>query len=215
VRTLHSRPVLTPDLIQAAIADPSLTSAVGASDLALQVERIKITPLQMSLEELSKLWSVFFQTPYALSAAYQASVVLIEATERPTPPNLPVRQPSVGVSAAVAPPPVIPPTTRPAITVSVSNVSGTGSQPRSADVALGFEEPISPEQRVILLLSRTGVAGGFTFAAPRRQAATNEMTFRVSGVPAGAYVVRAQVDGVESLPTVNASGVYDAPRITL
>jgi hypothetical protein len=216
VRTLHSRPVLTPDLIQAAIADPSLSSAVGASDLALQVERIKITPLQMSLEELSKLWSVFFQTPYALSAAYQASVVLIEATERPTPPNLPVRQPSVGVSGVVAPPsPTTAPETRPAITVSVSNVSGSGSAPRSADVTVGFDSTIGPEQRVVLLLSRTGVAGGFTFAAPRRSVTTETLTFHVSGVPAGAYVVRVQVDGVESLPTVNSNGVYDAPGITL
>ena len=37
----------------------------------------------MNLEELSKLWSVFFQTPYALSIAYQASVVLIEPDLEP------------------------------------------------------------------------------------------------------------------------------------
>lgn len=216
VRTLHSRPVLTPDLIQAAIADPSLSSAVGASDLALQIERIKVTPLQMSLEELSKLWSVFFQTPYALSAAYQASVVLIEANERPAAPNLPVRQPSVGVSAVVSPPaPTTAIATRPVIAVRVTNVSGSGSAPRSADVTVTFESAVEREARVELLLSRVGTAGGFTFAAPRREAPTDELTFRVSGVPAGAYIVRAQVDGLESLPTANASGVYDAPRITL
>jgi hypothetical protein len=61
------------------------------TDLAQEVELVKFTPLPLNLEELSKLWSVFFQTPYTLSLAYQASVVLIEE-ERETPqPALPVR----------------------------------------------------------------------------------------------------------------------------
>ena len=37
-------------------------------------------PLSLSLEELSKLWSVFFQTAYTLSMAYLATTVLIEPT---------------------------------------------------------------------------------------------------------------------------------------
>jgi hypothetical protein len=53
------------------------------------VEQIKFTPLAISLEELSKLWSVFFQTPYALSVAYQGTVVLIESEEQAQ-PGLPV-----------------------------------------------------------------------------------------------------------------------------
>lgn len=41
------------------------------------IEKIKLNPVQLNLEELSKLWSVFFQVPYALSVAYEASVVLL------------------------------------------------------------------------------------------------------------------------------------------
>ena len=97
VRTLHTRPVLTRDLIQAAIADPTFAAAVGQSDLGQQVERVRITPLHLTLEELSKLWSVFFETPYTLSVAYQAGVVLIEAPDVPAAPNAPVQQPVVTV----------------------------------------------------------------------------------------------------------------------
>lgn len=43
------------------------------------VEPVKLTPLQLNLEELSKLWSVFFQVPYTLSVAYEAAVVLLPA----------------------------------------------------------------------------------------------------------------------------------------
>ncbi len=60
------------------------------------MESVKFSPLSLDLEELSKLWSVFFQTPYALSVAYHASVVLIEAEETPQ-AALPVRAPKLYV----------------------------------------------------------------------------------------------------------------------
>jgi uncharacterized protein DUF4255 len=78
VRDIHAKPVLMRQMIEDAIAsEPFLTE----SNLADAVEQIKFTPLPLSLEELSKLWSVFFQAPYALSVAYQGTVVLIESVE--------------------------------------------------------------------------------------------------------------------------------------
>jgi hypothetical protein len=73
---MHTQPLLTPDVIRSTVANNSYLSA---SNLAEQVELVKFGPLNLSLEELSKLWSVFFQVPYTLSMAYFASVVLIEA----------------------------------------------------------------------------------------------------------------------------------------
>jgi hypothetical protein len=97
VSALHAQPVLTQDMIRATVntavaADPN--HFLAGSDLADQVETIKFAPLLLNLEELSKLWSVFFQTPYALSVAYQASVVLIEASGTPQ-EALPIRAPQV------------------------------------------------------------------------------------------------------------------------
>jgi hypothetical protein len=80
VRTLHARPVLTRDRIKKTIAT-ALFSFLANSNLADSVELVKFTPLGLSLEELSKLWSVYFQTPYNLSIAYQATVVLIESED--------------------------------------------------------------------------------------------------------------------------------------
>jgi Pvc16 N-terminal domain len=59
-------------------------------DLAIQSERVNITMLPLSLEELSKLWSVFYQIPFALTMAYQASVVLIEREDLVPQSALPV-----------------------------------------------------------------------------------------------------------------------------
>lgn len=78
VRALHSQPILTRDLIRTTIARNDFDFLVN-SDLADAIELVKLTPLSLSLEDLSKLWSVYFQTPYSLSVAYQATMVLIES----------------------------------------------------------------------------------------------------------------------------------------
>ncbi len=79
-RTLHTQPVLAREVIQDAVA---ATPVLVNSNLAEEVELVKFMPLSLSLEELSKLWSVFFQTPYTLSMAYLATTVLIEAELSP------------------------------------------------------------------------------------------------------------------------------------
>lgn len=91
VRTLHTRPVLTRGMVNDAVnANPVL----AGSNLADEIEVVKFTPLGLSLEELSKLWSVFFQIPHTLSVAYQGTVVLIESEETPR-TVLPVREPKL------------------------------------------------------------------------------------------------------------------------
>lgn len=75
---MHTKPMLTRTMIQDTIVNP-LYSFLAESNLADAIELVKFTPLPLSLEELSKMWSVFFQTQYALSMAYQATVVLIES----------------------------------------------------------------------------------------------------------------------------------------
>ncbi len=66
---LHDHPLLGPDALRATFPE---------SDLNRQVERLRITNLALSLEEMSKLWTTF-QTQYRISAAYEVSVVLIES----------------------------------------------------------------------------------------------------------------------------------------
>ena len=85
---------------------------------------MKFVPAMISLDELSRIWSVFFQTKYALSATYQASVVMIEGSEAAS-PALPVRAPHIRVVptlgpvidkiASSTPPDVVPKTNRPIV----------------------------------------------------------------------------------------------------
>lgn len=76
---LHDHPLLSREEIRIAFA---------VANLHEQVERVRITPQPISLDEVSKLWTGF-QSQYKLSVAYQVSVVLIES-KRPSRTPLPV-----------------------------------------------------------------------------------------------------------------------------
>ena len=89
IRTLVDQPILTADIIRETIRHPNFTY-LQESTLAEQVEQVAIVPTNLSTDDLSKIWSVFFQTPYLLSFAFQGGAVLIEG-DRPSGRNLPVR----------------------------------------------------------------------------------------------------------------------------
>lgn len=65
-----------------------IKNALAGSGLEDQVERVRLTSLNLPSDEMSKLWTAF-QAPYRNSMAYQADVVLIESTRAGTTP-LPV-----------------------------------------------------------------------------------------------------------------------------
>lgn len=92
VRHFHAAPVLARSDIAAVRA---AVPALNDTTLADQVELVRLTPINFSLEELSKLWAVFPKTDYVLSVAYQAGVVLIETDDPPPGTPLPVLRANV------------------------------------------------------------------------------------------------------------------------
>jgi Pvc16 N-terminal domain len=96
VRTLNDRQIVTADMLQATCLD-SRFSFLRDSTLAEQVQQITVLPMDFNLEDLSKAWSVFFQTTYVLSMAYKVLVVMVDGQETST-RALPIRQRSNGIS---------------------------------------------------------------------------------------------------------------------
>ncbi|MDQ3413745.1 MAG: DUF4255 domain-containing protein [Verrucomicrobiota bacterium] len=89
---MHEMPVLTRDAIRAVTLSPPqppLLAGLTISELADQIEQIKIAPQVMSIEEISKIWSAL-QSQYRPTAVYKVSVVLIES-RKSVRPTLPVR----------------------------------------------------------------------------------------------------------------------------
>jgi Pvc16 N-terminal domain len=89
VRSLHDKRVINSDMIRAACRDATLPF-LQESTLADQVQQISVVPLDLNLEDLSKTWSVFFQTPYLLSIGYKVMVVMLDGDEAPA-RGLPIR----------------------------------------------------------------------------------------------------------------------------
>jgi len=100
MQLLHENPVLSREAIRtsltAATADnpggrlPGNLLALATSELAEQIEQIKITNENINTEEMSRLWTAF-QTSYRPCCAYQATVVIIESNKSTRNP-LPVKQ---------------------------------------------------------------------------------------------------------------------------
>lgn len=306
ISTLHSRPLLTRKLIRDTVANPQLGFLAGSA-LAEQAELVRFTPEPMTLDELSKLWSVFFQTPYSLSVAYQGSVVMVESDDTPSPalpvqarnlyvipinrprieravdaadPSAPVVTGSVlaiigdnllgkttvvrvggvaiapdktapsrieltvptalptelragalgvviehpidmgtppvphtGLSSNVAPLILHPRVTSP----SVSNVSGTGGDPRDATVTTPVTPTIGAKQRVELLLNETTDTApkAYSFAAAERPADADSLDIPVTAVKAGTYFLRLQVDGAASPLDLDPASPTFGPTVTI
>lgn len=94
---LEHNPGLSQAAIEAAIADATNQASLAGSDLADTGPAIRIEPESHSLEDLSKLWSVFYQVPYALSAFYVARRVEIETQDEPG-SAIPVMRPGIYVA---------------------------------------------------------------------------------------------------------------------
>ncbi|MFE4106167.1 DUF4255 domain-containing protein [Almyronema epifaneia] len=94
VSTLNDYRMIPAEIIRDACEDSTL-SFLQDSRLADQIQQITVMPLDLNLEDLSKSWTVFFQTPYVLSIAYKVMVVLIEG-DRTARRALPVRDRRTG-----------------------------------------------------------------------------------------------------------------------
>ncbi|MGB3691736.1 MAG: DUF4255 domain-containing protein [Spirulinaceae cyanobacterium] len=105
IQALTDKPIITTEMIRGATSD-STFAYLADNTLVQQVEQIKFIPLDLSVEDLSKIWSIFFQTPYTLSIAYRVTAVVIEG-HKPAQKALPVTERSTGGIAPFPNQPII------------------------------------------------------------------------------------------------------------
>ncbi|MEU4427303.1 DUF4255 domain-containing protein [Actinoplanes sp. NPDC024001] len=98
VRSLYEEPLLSVADIETAAERAFLTG----SDLAASAQRVRFTPNQLDLDDMSRLWQMLGQTPYGLSVCYQASAVLLDGRTAPI-AGLPVRDRRIVVEPIVTP----------------------------------------------------------------------------------------------------------------
>lgn len=77
---LEHEPLLSKTTIHNAIED---NDELEDSDLEAALARLRVTRQLMTIDDFSKIWSIFYQVPYALSLSYEVSHVVIETSATP------------------------------------------------------------------------------------------------------------------------------------
>jgi len=175
MQLLHENPVLTRQQLRTALAAPSPIDGtvlpgpfgtLSAQDLADQIELLKITPVYLGTEDLSKLWTAM-QARYRPSMAYLVSVVLIQrdAATRSALPVLKRGPDDRGPIAQGAPPPVLA-SVRPAASELLPAVRlgedlvVRGTQLRSDAATIQLESVRLGIQRALPITAPPGPAAG-------------------------------------------------------
>ncbi len=181
MQMLHETPVLTRDAIRRALNPsgplaspvtaggllPPLVAAIAASDLADQVEMIKLTPQSLDNEDMSHMWTAIGAN-YRPSVVYQVSVVLIQS-RRPERSALPVLTRTI-VALPFSPPQIT--AVDPQMPVVAPNLQITlrGVNLRSEDMVVrvgGFEvapDPDASSDRQVVFTAPTGLRAGLNEA---------------------------------------------------
>lgn len=228
MQLMHEYPVLTREMIRTALNPspdvgtdlPPALRALADCGLADQVESLKISPQFLNSEELSKLWTAT-QSHYRPSAAYQVSVVLIEA-QQSTRPTLPVltrgsrdpvsgRERGVVVTPSLVPPlptieAVLPDGNQPVMRLGENtrltghHLDGTGRTVRLQNERLGVDQTIAA--------SGTSAGDAMDFVVPTASAAD---------FPVGVYDITARLvmPGETSARDSNRLATVIAPNITV
>lgn len=171
---LKSTSVLTRDVVVDAMTHfgaQSETSFLTEADLADEVELVKLSPVPLSLEEMSKLWGVL-DAPYQLSLTYLATVVLISASALPT-VALPVQ--ARGVTVGPAQPP---------------RIAAVATDPAHQNVTVGAELVVTGSGLVPSTAASVRVGIGPAELAPASDATASQLRVTVDDtVPAGVHGV--------------------------
>lgn len=207
--TLNAQPLLSRQNILNAITHNAF---LAHSNLADQLERIRFTPTSLSLEEFSKLWSVFFQIEYSLSAAYQASVVLIESDDMPQEAPMvqarnlyvmPFRWPVIDRVISTD-------TDQPIVAGATLLIQGKQLQGDNTLVLLGDKERIPTDVKdtqITLPLPaevHAGVQG--LQVIQKKKMGTPEMDHRGFESNVAAFVLRPTITGASAAPAPNPPG---------
>ena len=224
MQLLHETPMLTRAQLRTVLGGvspvdgsiiPSIFGNLSAADLADQVELIKITPVTLSTEDLSKMWTAM-QARYRPTMAYVVSVVLIQATNpiRAAAPVLKRGPDDRGPEAVGAP--------FPTLLGVKSGVSELMPAIRLGDDMVLSGNNLGPAQRVMMthmtadveneITPTTGPRGTLTARVPDIAADPNAMNLWAVGMYAVA--VRETRPGLPAW-TSNSVPVGLAPLITV
>jgi hypothetical protein len=162
IRILNENPVITREAIN---ITKSTEPGFADSDLSDQKELVKLTPQPLSLDEITKLWSSFFQTHYRVSVAYLATVILLDSKKKKAKQALPVRQQAIYVLPFKSPlidtiePPVVEWAVDASITIRGKNLKSSDVVVQFGDISIAPRLENIADEAISLVIPATLEAG--------------------------------------------------------
>jgi hypothetical protein len=185
---------------------PPWLRSLADSGLENQIEQLRITPEFLTAEDMSKFWTSTL-AHYRPSAAYQVSVVLIQA-EEPAPSPLPVLTRNVAVIPGLAP-------TVPTLSAVV---------PKDKQIVVELDAPVTLEgfaldgtaREVVLTSERFEIEETLPASGSSIKLQFTIPAARAADFPAGIYRVRARVQkpGEPEPRVTNDLALVVAPTIS-
>ena len=244
MQLFHEMPIIPRETIRASLSAAELSGLRGglpdlgggtlsAVELADQIELLKITPVTLSMDDMSKMWTAL-QASYRTTVAYDVSLVLIERA-LPVRPTLPVLtrgglpDPETGEDPGVALRPdlassvpallsVVPQDRQPVMRLGGRVVlSGTGLDSGDAqvrfreaggesEILLVPESPARPDRLIVQLPGAAPLPAG----SPAIGTSQDPASWRV-----GPYLLEVSLtDGAGRTATTNRLPLALAPAIT-
>jgi hypothetical protein len=197
---LHENPVLVRSQISAALAGLPASYPVSGlpnAGLSTQLETIKLTPATLGREEVAWLWTAL-KADYRPTFPFQASVVLIQP-KNPLVAALPVLQRNIAVLPGMS---------------QLIEADPSNQQPAAVigDTVTVLGSNLSGVSAIFLVNQQLGVSQPVTTFI---NASNRSFQFTVPSVPAGVYLISAQITvSGETLPT-NSVPLAIAPKITV
>jgi Pvc16 N-terminal domain len=185
-----------------AIADRAITVGnlllIRGRDLRADITRIRLGKMEMLLNphDVSPT-QISFKVPANLYAGVQGVQILHSEIATPA------RSIESNLVAFVL---------HPEITATVTNIKSIDKDLRSADITVKFSPKVGSSQQVILLLQEISQPHAIAYSCPAIPISkdTDLLTFTMSNILAGTYLVQARVDGAESpLPISSGSSPLD------
>lgn len=96
------------------------------------------------------------------------------------------------------------------VVVSVARAGTVAAGRFTGSVTLTLANALAERQAAAMLFNPLPGGAEPAFSVPAQAVAANRIRADLAAVPAGAYVVRAEIDGAASLPTLGAQG-FDGP----
>jgi hypothetical protein len=170
MQVLHETPVVPREMIANAITDLTLLaqptaeqSLVATSDLASQIENIRITPETLTTEEIYRLWGAFL-THYRPTTSYQVSVAVIQDSQTYK-SNLPVQRRSVLALPLISPviENIAPAMAASGQTITISGSNFLGDTPAETTVSFDGGTPVAVatlQGNVLRVVVPTGLEAG-------------------------------------------------------